>query len=95
MSAAAIWIEDASRPGRSKAVYSIVIPDVRRPVAASAKNRVPRPMGPGESFSASRIPGVVARLVPLIGNEVEHLGDRSIDDKLPIDACHPDPLLAS
>jgi hypothetical protein len=58
MSAAAMSIDDASRLGRSYTVYWTVIPTVRRSVTASAQNRVPRPMGPGESFSTRRIPGL-------------------------------------
>jgi hypothetical protein len=58
MSAAGMWIDDASRPGRSWVVDSIVIPTVRPSVEASAWNRVPRPIGPGESFSARRMRGL-------------------------------------
>ena len=58
MSAAGMWIDDASLLGRSQVVYSMVIPVVRPSATASPWNRVPRPMGPGENFSARRMRGL-------------------------------------
>jgi hypothetical protein len=55
MSMEDIVVMDASRRGRSYSVNSMTIETGRPPLTTSAWYRVPRPMGPSESFSTRRI----------------------------------------
>jgi hypothetical protein len=88
ISAAGMWIADASRRGRSKAVYSMVIPVLRPSVTASAPEPGPAADGSGRELLDPADAWVVPRLVSFIGNEVEHLMDWSMDDKLTLYLCH-------
>jgi hypothetical protein len=62
----------------------MAISRVRPMLAISDRKRVPTPMGPAEICSDDHM-RVVARLVPFIGDEVEHLLHRSFDDDLAFD----------
>ena len=57
-SAAAIRVVEASRCGRSNAVYSIRMSTGRRPDRMVARNRLPTPMGPAVTFSQTSMFGL-------------------------------------
>jgi hypothetical protein len=56
--AAAMWVVEASRCGRSNAVYAMSMPTGRRPKRTVARNRVPAPIGPAVSFSETSMLGL-------------------------------------
>src|SRR6266511_3452612 len=73
----------------------MTISTVRSLLTVSARKRVPTPMGSVRDLFGATHLWVVARLVPLIGDEVEGLLHRSVDDDLTFDADHVPPPLAT
>src|SRR6266545_6898218 len=73
----------------------MTISTVRSLLTVSARKRVPTPMGSVRDLFGATHLWVVARLVPLIGDEVEDLLHRSVDDDLTFDADHVPPPLAT
>src|SRR6266508_5378318 len=73
----------------------MTISTVRSLLTVSARKRVPTPMGSVRDLLRAMHLWVVARLVPLIGDEVEDLLHRSVDDDLTFDADHVPPPLAT
>ena len=76
--APSMTLDESMRCGRSKLVYSIVTGRGVPRVMTVASNRVPTPIGPGSAWSP-RSCGVVARLVALVGHDVEDHLDRAGD----------------